>query len=168
MVDELEEGRLCPVDVFEREHERPAGGDRLDQLAGAPEDLVDGELGAGEPDRRGHALDGARVPSLGTDELPELLQSGVGRIVVGDGSRLPHGLAKGPERDTAPVREAAAAQQQAPGERIVERGEQARLPHARITEDRRQPAVPSAAASMCSRRRRRSSRSLPTSGAALR
>ena len=91
-----------------------------------------------------------------------------GRIVVGDGSRLPHGLAQGPERDTAPVREAAAAQQQAPGERIVERGEQARLPHARITEDRRQPAVPSAAASMCSRRRRRSSRSLPTSGAALR
>jgi hypothetical protein len=61
VLDQVEKRRRCPVDVVEEHDHRPVPAERLEQLARAPEDLLDREGDLGQPDDRGDAIDDLRV-----------------------------------------------------------------------------------------------------------
>ena len=106
VVDQVEHRRLGPVQVLERDDERPARGDAREHAAKAPEELVDGIRGVGQADRRRSALRRGRVA---VRERVELRAGQVERVVVVHARELAERLGDRPERDALAVGEAAAA-----------------------------------------------------------
>ena len=103
VLDEVEERLLRPVQVVEDHDQRPLPRQRLDELADAPEELLDRELLHGEPDGRGDALGCSRI----VDEGVELRARARAVVAVEDAGGLAHGLDERPERDALTVWEAA-------------------------------------------------------------
>ena len=83
MLDQLEEGRLGPVEVVEDEHERLPARERLAEPPEQPRDLGGGRWGLG-------------------------LEGSEDRIALFAPRRVPENLAQRPVRDAVAVREAAA------------------------------------------------------------
>ncbi len=105
VLDELEQGRLGPVDVVEDEDERPVRSELLEELAGGPRQVLHRERLLREPDRRLHARNHVGV----ADERAELPARLLGGVFLDDRRGLAHRLSERPERDPVAVREAPAA-----------------------------------------------------------
>ena len=143
MLDEIEQGRLGPVDVLEEEDERLHVGDPLHDLACRPRDLLRAALAVerlhepcGEPEHVGDGLLGAA--------LAELLERFLERVVVGDaGRRLDH-LAERPVGDALAVRQRAAHEDARALDAVEELASEPALPHTGLAVDREQvrAAVP--------------------------
>ena len=97
------------MDVLEEDDERLLACVVLEELARAPEDLVEREILAAETDRRCNALDD--IVGLGACRLRELRQRHIRGVLVVDSRGAAHDLDEWPERDAASVRQAAAAEQ---------------------------------------------------------
>src|SRR4029450_4996806 len=69
MLDEVEKGRLRPLQVIEGENDRPTSRERLDQLPYRPERLLRRRLRVEQPDGRGEPAGDEGRPGLGRDEL---------------------------------------------------------------------------------------------------
>src|SRR5581483_1230387 len=139
VLDQVEQGALGPVDVFEGDDERLAGGDELEEPSRSPEDLVERRVAVGEPDRGGDAGDGVRA--VGPGQLEELRPRLLGGVLVADAGSLARDLEQRPERDPAPVRKTAPADEpavaaEAPGDFL----EQARLARPGLADDRDETA----------------------------
>ena len=63
VLDQVEQGRLGPVDVLEQDDQRLARGDGLEQAAHGPEGLGGVGHGVGQPERPRHSLDDRPVSS---------------------------------------------------------------------------------------------------------
>ena len=166
VLDEVEEGRLRPVDVLEEDDERPWSRERLEQPAGAPGELLARELRRHEADRRRDALLRVGVPG----ERRQLLERHLRRVALEDPSRLPHRLGERPEGDAVAVGQAATAEE-APVRHP------ARCTNSSMRRDFPTPASPttvtsrqrrSATAPSSAPRRLSSSSSRPTIGASMR
>lgn len=107
VLDEIQERRLGPVDVFDDDHQRAPARELLQHLAGRPEGLADRERLVREAEDRGQARDDVRLPRHQRRELRSRARY---RLVLGDLSGLPHDLGKGRERDAVAVRDAPAAE----------------------------------------------------------
>ena len=98
VLDEVEHGRLRPVDVLQADEERPILRDALEHPSDAPEELVARCDELGLSDRRAETLEGrGRVLGAG-----DRLRDGV------EATEVAHQLDERPVRDPGPVREAAA------------------------------------------------------------
>ena len=139
MLDEIEERGLGPMDVVEEDQERSLPCKQLEELARAPEELLQRELLATEPDRRGDSVDD--VAAAFAHECGELGERCFRRIVLADGRGLSHGLDKRPEGDPLPVGEAATAQDLRPrSDPLDELVVEARLSDTRVADDGDEPA----------------------------
>ena len=109
VLDEIEERRLCPVEVVEHDHQRAATGDGLEEPSGGPEDfLARASFRAPEAQRLGEA--GDHKLRLGVPG--ELRRDGGGRrfrgaLLVG---HVPDDLGQGPVGDALAIGQAAATQ----------------------------------------------------------
>src|SRR6266511_4313662 len=107
VIDEIQEGRLAPLDVVEDEHERALPRVRLEELACCPECLLTRARAADEAERRSEAR---------RDHLSVL----VARQPRGDtrekvlAVELSHDVGEGPERDALAVRQAPALHDRSP------------------------------------------------------
>jgi hypothetical protein len=109
VLDEIEEGRLRPVEVVEDKHEGTAARERLEEPADGPERLVGGDLGLAEADEiRGATRDNLGV-LFGPDERSELRARPFRRLRVVEAGRLLERLGERPERNAVPVGQAASA-----------------------------------------------------------
>jgi hypothetical protein len=99
MLDKVEHRRLRPVDVLDDDDERPRGRHCLEQLAHAPEGLLDGKLLRGKSDGRGHASSHSVVLRESGNLRPRHLR----RILFEDSGCFPDDFDDRPERDAAPV-----------------------------------------------------------------
>src|SRR5215472_15477766 len=108
MLDEGEEDRLGPMDVVEDHDERPAAGDRLENVPHAPQQLIPGVAARArthegpDPQRGIFAVSANERPQLG----PRLLLL----ILKEDPSRLAESLGDGPKGDALPIVQAPAPQ----------------------------------------------------------
>ena len=106
LLDELEEGRLGPVDVVEEREHRLLPSEAFEQAPRPPDQLLDRERRRREPDRRRDALGDLWVAR----ERSQLLECRLGGVAFRDLRRVAHRLGERPEGDAVSVREAAAAQ----------------------------------------------------------
>jgi hypothetical protein len=138
VLDEVEQGGFRPVDVLEDDDEGSGGRHGLEQLADAPESLLDRELVPREADgRRDAPLD-----RLVLGEGGDLLARHLGWIVLEDPGGGSHDLDDGPERDATAVRETAPPDDRGgPAHADQKLVDQARLAHAGAAEDGREPAA---------------------------
>ena len=107
LLDELEEGRLRPMNILDADDQRSLAGDRLQQVSRGPGGVFDPEGGGGQTDDGGDPLDDLR---LVRKDRKQLCVSALRRVLVEDGGELTNDLAQWPERDSLAVREAPAAQ----------------------------------------------------------
>ena len=105
-LDQVEERGLPPVNVFEEDDEWFLLGERLEELARAPEKLLDRELLLGEADGGGDALQ--RIAGAGETGC-KLASGDVRRIVLADTRYLANHLGQRPECDAASVGQTTAA-----------------------------------------------------------
>ena len=108
MLDEVEEGRLRPLEVVDDHDERAPLGERLEQPSRRPEDLLRGvAAGAAEPDRLGeHVGDQVRLRVV-----RQLVHDGIPDLDTGGGAgQVAHELGQRPVGDALAVGEAAATQ----------------------------------------------------------
>jgi len=112
LLDQVEEGRLGPVEVVEHHNERALGGQGLQQAAGRPGGLLDrGRVGL-QPDQLPDPL-GHQVP-VGVAPVDQGGQLGPGRrrrVLQPDPGRLADHLGQRPEGAAVAVGQAAAEQQ---------------------------------------------------------
>ena len=106
VLDELEEGRLGPVDVLEQDDERARRGELLEELASPPVELLHGERLLREPDRGRDA--GGHVGVV--VERGQLRVRLLRAVALGDPGGLADGLGERPEADAVAVGETAATQ----------------------------------------------------------
>ncbi len=138
LLHQLEERRLRPVDVLEQDDGGVLRAERLQQLAGSPRELL-------RRIRRRREADGCRDP-VGdlrvAGERGELRERLLGRVALGDVSRLADGLGERPERDSLAVRKASPAQHcDVVRQRADELVDQSRLPDTGLADHRRQAAL---------------------------
>ena len=136
--DQIEEARLGPVDVLEQDDERSRPGERLQQLPCPPDQLLAGELGGREADRRRDAVLRVGVAREGR----ELLERDLGRVALEDAGRLPDCLGERPEGDAFAVRQAPPAEEGDVVERADELLDESRLPDARLADHGHEAAAP--------------------------
>jgi hypothetical protein len=131
--EQVEEGDLCPVDVFDDQQQRRGGRQSLEELARRPVDLGQRKVRGGEAGCRCQALD-----HVGAAD--DCLQPGaglVGRVVFPDIGRLPDHFHERPERDAIAVRQAAAAEEaRARGDATDDFVRQPGFADARVADDR--------------------------------
>ncbi len=129
VLDEVEEGRLRPLDVVQDEHDGPVPGEGLEEPPHGPVELVAPRAGLGAADGFDDApADGVRV-RLGAERLVEVDAA--------------HDLDERPVRDPAAVREAGALEhERLVTERAHELGREPRLADARLADDRDRAARP--------------------------
>ena len=108
VLDEVEEGRLGPVDVLEHDHPRSYPRERGEQSPRTPEELLDRKRLARQAERRRHARDGRGPFLLGHARLEARASRG-GFVVLSDARGVAHYLGERPERDALAVRQAPAA-----------------------------------------------------------
>ncbi len=136
--DEIQEGRLGPVDVVEQDHHRLVLAEDLQEPPDPPEQL-------GDLERRGLQADGGGDPvhdvvRARTQQRRQPATSGLRRILLADVGGLADHLGHRPERDAVAVREAAAAQHAGMlADRIEELAGEARLPDPGVPDDRDHP-----------------------------
>jgi hypothetical protein len=137
VLDQVQKGGFCPVDVVEAKDERGRAGELLEQSAGAPHQLGEGEVGFVEPNSRRDALDHLLVAAEPLNFRARFL-----REVLGDDTRrLSHDLDQWPKRDPAAVGEATSGVAGCTAVELLEEGlEQSRFPHAGLRGDRDEPA----------------------------
>ena len=147
VVEQVEQGRLGRVDVIDDHDQGPFARQRLQELAGAPEQLGHRELRLSETDRRRDAF-GDRRPVGGVDpfavhEVADLRERFFERVLCHDPRGVANDLRQRPERDAVAVREASAAHD--PCLAAGGRGElldETRLADAGIAHDRQQLGPP--------------------------
>ena len=140
--EQVEQRRLGPLDVVDDDDERPGAGGGGEEVADRPGRLLRGRGAVGEPeqlrDRRPHDDAPRRAVDARLDERPRL----GGRVLVPDPGELAHDLADRPVGDALPVGEARAADDPGPcSDPRDELRHEARLAHARLADDRHQPAL---------------------------
>ena len=136
VAQQVQEGRLRPLDVVQDDHERSDRGQDLEEPADAPEQLADRERRIAEADRRRHALDHRVFP----DDAAQLPQGGRRRVRLEQSRTVPDDLGDRPEGDAVAVGEAPAAHDRRPRAcRVEELLRQARLADARVADDRHDP-----------------------------
>ena len=135
--DEIEERRLSPLQVVDREDQRPIDGEGLHQRPERPEHLIRRRLAARDADRLPDEFrHPARVP-IRPRERCELAAGDLRRVRLLQIRDLDEGLGQGVERDALPIREAAAAHDRcAFAELLQERGHEPGLADAAHAEDR--------------------------------
>ena len=113
VVEELEEGRLGPVEVVDEQHERTLGRQRLKQPPATPHQLGHRELGGTQVDRGGDTFDDRlAVRAAGTLQQPvDPPCRDSRRVLIGDAGGFADCLRERPERDAVAVREATTADQ---------------------------------------------------------
>ena len=138
VLDELEKGRLRPVDVLEEDEERPRPGQRFEHFPRTPLELLAGELGRREPDRRCHARLGLGVAG----ERRELLERDFGRVALDDPGGLSNCLCQRPKGDPFAVGKAAAAKEgHISLDRAYELVDEPRLPDAGLADHGDEPTL---------------------------
>src|SRR5438093_620388 len=139
VLDQVEEGRFRPVNIFEDDDKRPPARLELEQLPRSPEDLVEWEVSAGQPDRGGNARYG--IFTVLSGDLEHLGAPDLGRIFVTNPGGVANDLDEGPERDAATVRQAPPAKDAGLSLRgLHELFEQSRLADAGLCDNGDQPA----------------------------
>ena len=138
VLDQVEEGRLGPVDVVEHHGHRPVAREVLEELADAPERLLGRDGLAPREEAGDQRHDPVGIVGAGRD--PRELRAGdadvVGSLHAG---RLLHHLGQRVERDALPVGQAPAPEEDRRGRRPDEELlDQARLPDAGGPEEREQ------------------------------
>ena len=121
VLDQVEQGRLGPVDVVEHDDDGPAPGERLEQLAHSPEAVLGRPGRVREPDQLCNALCDAISRLLSFERSGDLRARLGGRVVLGQSGGLLDDLQHGPERDAFPVGQAGPAQHRRPFSELVER-----------------------------------------------
>ena len=165
VLDEIEQGRLRPVDVFEQEDERLDVGDPFHHLAGSPRDL----LGLRSP--LSASMSPAARPSTSDDgllraALAELLESFLERVVVRDARRRFDHLAERPVGDALAVRKRTPHENARALESRRRTWDQPALPDAGLAIDREQ--VGALVSERCGRRCSRGARARPRARRAAR
>ena len=119
------------MDVLDDEDERVLGGERLAELPGCPEELVEGEQFVGKAAQRGESPRDVGVPGAGLE-----LRADLGRcVLVADAGRGAQDLDQRPERDAASVGQTAAAEHaRRPLGVVDELLHEPRLPHPGLAE----------------------------------
>ncbi len=107
MLDEIQVGRLAPVDVVEHEHQRLLAGECLEDTADAPERLF-GRCGGNGAEHAERALDDDVAIAVGRHQARELVARLRRRITFTDPRRRTQHLGDGREGDAAIGRLAAA------------------------------------------------------------
>jgi hypothetical protein len=115
LLDQVEEGRLGPVEVVEHGHQRPLGGQGLQQAAGRPDGLLDrGRVGL-QPDQLadplGHQRPVRRAPVQQGGQFGPCRRR---RVLQPDPGSLADHLGQRPEGAAVAVRQAAADQDRRP------------------------------------------------------
>ena len=148
LLEQIEQRRGRPVDVLDDEHRELPAAERADVTLPRSRQRVPHVLGVGRDDRRAGDFDadrpadrlddarGVRLCHDGADRGPELLQGCFGGVGIEDRGLRLGGLAEGEIRNSLAVGEASAPQHSGLWEAAEQLGDQARLAHARLTEER--------------------------------
>jgi hypothetical protein len=123
VVDEVEQGRLGPVQVVQQHHQRPLAGQRLQQPAHRPRQLLGAVVQLGQAEQAGQPLDDQRGVLLAGEHRLQLGPGGVRPVGVGQARRRAQQLGDRPVGDALAVRQAAALEH---GRPPVDLGEQLR------------------------------------------
>ena len=134
--EEVEQGRLRPVQVFDAEDERPLCRERRDEVAERPGDVLRSHRPA-QSDERGDS-----GGDLLVDKSAHLRARVLGGVFVVDRSSLADDLGARPEGDSLPVREATPVQNASAGAQSqLDLGDKARLADPRLANDGQEPAA---------------------------
>src|SRR4051794_27793591 len=120
------------MDVVDVHDERLRAGERLEELARSPGDLVHRVLRAREPDRR---RDARGYLGRIRHERVELRERNLGSIVLAQARGAADDLDERPEGDAAPVRKAATRDCAGAVGAVDELLDEARLPEARLAQN---------------------------------
>ena len=136
VLEEVEERRLGPMDVLDKEDDRASVGERLHEPSDAEEGLGKGEWIGRESDGRGDPI-GDLVVTYKPEHLRTRL---LGMVILVDVGRLADDLDDRPERDPLTVRQAPPTDaQDRRRQRVEELLDEAGLPNARVADDRDHP-----------------------------
>src|SRR5688500_9115230 len=99
MLDQVEEGRLSPMDVVEHDHKWSPARKELEEATDRPERLLGDCAVRRQAEDLTHPLEDELTPRVVLAQAPQLGRGPLRSIALDDAGRLPDDLDDRPERD---------------------------------------------------------------------